>query len=45
MSKEPEKKPRGFGSFDTLMKKLVKVPKEEMEKISEDTPKRKPREE
>lgn len=45
MTNEPVKKPRGFGNFDQLMKKLVKVPKEEMEQKSEDTPKRKSRSE
>lgn len=40
---QPVKKPKGFGNFDSLMKKLAKVPKEEMERKSEDTPKRKPR--
>lgn len=29
MAKEtPDKKPRGFGKFSDLMKKLIKVPKE-----------------
>lgn len=41
---QPAKKPKGFGNFNSLMKRLVKVPKEEMEQKSEDTPKRKPRE-
>ena len=41
---DQEKKPKGFGNFDSLMRKLVKVPKEEMEEKSEETPKRKPRE-
>lgn len=44
VTREQKKKPNGFGNFDSLMKKLVKVPKEEMEQKSEDTPKRKPRE-
>lgn len=31
MAKEPPKKPRGFGKFSDLMKKLVKVPKSEVD--------------
>lgn len=36
---KPERKPRGFGAFSDLMKKLIKVPKEEID----DKPKPKPR--
>lgn len=39
MAKETPKKPRGFGKFSDLMKKLVQVPKSEVE----DKPKSKPR--
>lgn len=32
MKKEPtERKPRGWGQFDALMKRLIKVPKSEPE--------------
>jgi len=40
---DQEKKPKGFGNFDSLMRKLVRVPKEEMKARSEETPKRKSR--
>lgn len=39
MAKEtPDKKPRGFGKFSELMRKLIQVPKEAVE----DPPKPKP---
>lgn len=33
MAKEtPQKKPRGFGAFSDLMKKLISVPKDEVDR-------------
>ena len=37
----PERKPRGFGKFSELMKKLVQVPKEQVDaQIAASKPKR-----
>jgi len=36
-------KPRGFGAFDSLARKLAAVPKDEVDKAMAKTPKRKRR--
>lgn len=42
MAKEtPEKKPRGFGKFSDLMKRLVKVPKEAVDEPQKPKPQKK----
>ena len=41
MAKQTDRKPRGWGAFADLVKKLVKVPKEEIDRESAgDKPKR-----
>jgi hypothetical protein len=40
---EAARRPRGFGAFDALAKKLIKVPKEEVDAAVAKTPKRKSR--
>ena len=30
---KPQRKPNGFGQFSDLMKKLIKVPKEEVDRL------------
>jgi hypothetical protein len=32
MADKQERKPRGFGAFNDLMRKLIKVPKEEVDR-------------